>query len=215
MCTRVRVLQSPCVRARVCGAQFECVCVCVCVRARVFVWVCVGVCLCVCIHTHVYVYVYAFLYIYVYPALDICCTVKKFSWCRLYELAQVWEWSLWSLSDSFSPWTTFVNQTTRMPWTTTNVEPPPKTCNPRTCTLAQRPRKTFEMTTRKILLLTYTFGPSHECRFNQNTSVTDSTFTDDAGKGIYIAIKRQRTRFTAARQVSTAHERDLVTNQNV
>jgi len=30
-----------------------------------------------------------------------------------------------------------------------------------------------------------------------------------------IAIKRPRTRSTAARQVSNTHERDLVTNQNV
>jgi len=29
------------------------------------------------------------------------------------------------------------------------------------------------------------------------------------------AIKRPRTRSTAARQVSNAHERDIVTNQNV
>ena len=34
-------------------------------------------------------------------------------------------------------------------------------------------------------------------------------------KYIYIAIKRPRTRSTAARQVSNAYERDLVTNQNV
>jgi len=32
---------------------------------------------------------------------------------------------------------------------------------------------------------------------------------------LMVAIKHPRTRSTAARQVSNAHERDLVTNQNV
>jgi len=161
------------------------VCVCVCVR--------VCVCLCVRIYTHinVYIYMYIFVYIFVYRNTYVAHMLH----CKMFlQVQTVWkctnengqcDLSL-SLSLSFGRWTTLANQATWVPWTTTNLEPP--RWHPKPLTFAHvhcynhHGLETFEMTAHKILSLIYTFGPMQECRLNQNTSVTDSACTGDAGK---------------------------------